>query len=235
MFDFEEKWVMTSMNRPSVWFRYVDDTFALFDDRKSASQFYRISTSEGRKAIGGLSCDFTVLHKIQCKFTTPHSPHQGGHYESLIKQTKWSLCVAIGNQVLSWNKMSTVYAEVDPQPLMPNHLLLGRASPCVPQGQFEESANRRKRFSFVQNLAQQVWRRLIRDYVSTLTRRSKWQTSTHSGRCCASSWFHVLTGKMVTRPGQGSLVRMVLSKTSWWRLRMAKTNELCKNAASEWK
>ena len=38
MCNFEEKWVRISRNRPSVRFRYVDDTFALFDDRKSASQ-----------------------------------------------------------------------------------------------------------------------------------------------------------------------------------------------------
>ena len=44
--DFEGKWVRTSKNCPSVWFRYVEDTFALFDDRKSAFQFkiYNIST-----------------------------------------------------------------------------------------------------------------------------------------------------------------------------------------------
>ena len=46
---------------------------------------------EGRKAIS----DFAVLHKIQWKFTTPHSPHKGQIYKSLIKQTKRSLCVAI--------------------------------------------------------------------------------------------------------------------------------------------
>ena len=144
---------------------------------------------DGRKAIS----DFVVLHKIQWKFTTPHSPHQGGIYESLIKQTKRALRVAIGTQVLSWNEMSTVFAEVkslinsrplgylssdpsDPQPLTPNHLLLGRASPYVPQGPFEESTNPRKRFAFVQNLTQQFWRRFLREYVPTLMRRSKWQT-----------------------------------------------------------
>ena len=47
--------------------------------------------------------------EIQWKFTTPHSPHQGGIYESLTKQTKRSLRVAIGSQVLSWNEMSTVF------------------------------------------------------------------------------------------------------------------------------
>ena len=136
---------------------------------------------EGRKAIS----DFTVLHKVQWKFNTPHNPHQGGIYESLIKQTKRSLRVAIGSQVLSWEEMSTMFAEVkslinsrplgylssdpnDPQPLMPNHLLLGHASPCVPQGPFEESTNPRKRFAFIQNLAQQFWRRFLREYVPTL-------------------------------------------------------------------
>ena len=100
-------------------------------------------------------------------FTTPYSPHQGGIYESLIKQTKRALRVAVGNQVLSWNERSTVFAEVkslinsrplgylsndpnDLQPLMPNHLLLRGALSCVPQGPFEEVRNPRKRFGFVQ-------------------------------------------------------------------------------------
>ena len=45
MHDFEEKWVRTSKNRPSMWFRYADDTFALFDDKKSASQFLQYLNS----------------------------------------------------------------------------------------------------------------------------------------------------------------------------------------------
>ena len=32
---FEEKWVRTSKSRTSVWFGYVDDTFAMFDDKES--------------------------------------------------------------------------------------------------------------------------------------------------------------------------------------------------------
>ena len=43
MCDFEEKWVMTSKNRPSVWFRYVDNTLAFLDYRKSASKFLQLS------------------------------------------------------------------------------------------------------------------------------------------------------------------------------------------------
>ena len=39
---------------------------------------------EGRKQIN----DFAVLNKVRWIFITPYSPHQGGIYESLIKQTK---------------------------------------------------------------------------------------------------------------------------------------------------
>ena len=95
--------------------------------------------------------DFAVLQRVRWIFTTPYSPHQGGIYESLIKQTKRALRFAVGNQVPSRNEMSTLFAEVkslinsrplgypsnDPnnlQPLTPKNLLLGRASSCVPQG-----------------------------------------------------------------------------------------------------
>ena len=95
---------------------------------------------EGRRQIQ----DFAVLHKMRWIFTTPLSPHQGGIYESLIKQTKQALRVAVGTQILSWNEMATVFAEVkslinsrplgypsndpnDLKPLTPNHFLLGRA------------------------------------------------------------------------------------------------------------
>ena len=36
MCHFEEKWVMNSSIRPAIWFRYVDDTFTLFDNKESA-------------------------------------------------------------------------------------------------------------------------------------------------------------------------------------------------------
>ena len=38
MGNFEEKWVVNVDSRPSIWFRYVDDTFALFDNVASASK-----------------------------------------------------------------------------------------------------------------------------------------------------------------------------------------------------
>ena len=106
--------------------------------------------------------------------------------------TKTALKVIVGQQILSWNKMSTVFAEVeclvnsqplgypsndanDFRPLTPNHSILGRARTDAPQGPFQEIKAYRKRFEFVQLLVQQFWRRFQREYFQTLMRRTKWQ------------------------------------------------------------
>ena len=124
---------------------------------------------EGHKQIE----DFSVLHKVRWIFTTPLSPHQGGIYESLIKQTKRAIQVAIGQQTLSWNDMSTVFTEVecllnsrplrycsndpnDLRPLTSNHFMIGRTSAEVPQGPFEESRNLTKRLDYLQTLVSQI-------------------------------------------------------------------------------
>ena len=39
MCHFEEEWVFNNNARPSIWFRYVDDTFSLFDSKNTATQF----------------------------------------------------------------------------------------------------------------------------------------------------------------------------------------------------
>ena len=39
MCHFEEKWVLSNNSRPSVWFRYVDDIFTLFESKHAAIRF----------------------------------------------------------------------------------------------------------------------------------------------------------------------------------------------------
>ncbi len=190
---------------------------------------------EGRKQLQ----DFAVLHKVKWMFTTPLSPHQGGLYESLVKQTKRSLQVAIGQQLLTWNEMSTVFAEVeclinsrplghmtndpnDPQPLTPNHFLLGRATADIPQGPFRETKDLHKRFEFVQMLVSQFWRRFVREYFPTLMRRSKWRLKgrqLRNGDIVLLVDFTLPRGKwhlgriVETFPGQDGVVRNVKVKT----------------------
>ena len=93
--------------------------------------------------------DFSTLHRFKWLFISPYSPHQAGLYESLIKQAKRALSVAVCNQTLTWSEMATLFAEVksllnsrpishssddpnDVRALTPNYLLLGRAFPIFP-------------------------------------------------------------------------------------------------------
>ena len=39
MCHFEEQWVSNTVACPSIWFRYVDDTFSLFDNKDKATSF----------------------------------------------------------------------------------------------------------------------------------------------------------------------------------------------------
>ena len=55
MCSFEEKWVADVDSRPSIWFRYVNDTFALFDDVASAIGICSISTPDIQISISQLN------------------------------------------------------------------------------------------------------------------------------------------------------------------------------------
>ena len=183
--------------------------------------------------------DFAASRRITWRFITPLSPHQGGFYERLIKQVKSAMKVVVGNQSLSWNEMSTVFAEIkgiinsrpigylpdhpdDCVPLTPNHLLLGRATPEVPQGPFKETKDLHKRFLFVQSLTRRFWERFQLEYVPTLQKRSKWL---RSSRPLAVDDVVLLVDKDAARgkwelgrvthahPGKDGVIRNVTVKT----------------------
>ncbi|KAK6165300.1 hypothetical protein SNE40_022251 [Patella caerulea] len=160
-------------------------------------------------------------------------------YESLVKQTKKALRVSIGNQVLTWIELPTVFAEAkslinsrplvyasndpnDLQPLTPNHFILGRASTDIPQGQYEGTKNLHRRFLFVQMLVHQFWKRFITEYIPTLIRRAKWQQQQRQMQVNdieLLSDFNLPRGKwelarvIEVYPGKDNIVRNVMVKT----------------------
>ena len=54
MCHFEEKWVFNASVRPSFWYRYVDDTFTMFDSKDTANEFLRYLNSRHN------SIEFTI-------------------------------------------------------------------------------------------------------------------------------------------------------------------------------
>ena len=136
--------------------------------------------------------EFCSERSIQWVFTTPAAPHQNGCAEALVKSCKGSLKRVIGEQVLTPFELYTCLLEVanlvnqrpigrvpnDPDDgayLCPNDILLGRATPEVPQGPFNDTKNPRHRFQFVQRIVESFWRRWNRDVFPALVPRKKWQ------------------------------------------------------------
>ena len=137
--------------------------------------------------------DFGAEAGMEWKFTPADAPWQNGFTEAMVKGVKKALKGAIGEQVLSFSELQTVFSEaanlVNERPigrhptepeetsyLSPNHLLLGRASSRVPGGPFEETDNPKKRFLFIQTIIGHFWKRWIRDYFPTLLIQQKWHT-----------------------------------------------------------
>ena len=60
--------------------------------------------------------------------------------------------------------------------ICPNDLILGRASPSVPQGPFKERCSRLHRFDFIQTLVNAFWKKWSRDVFPLLLPCPKWHT-----------------------------------------------------------
>ena len=141
--------------------------------------------------------------------------------------------------MLSWNEMSTAFAEVeclinsrplgypsndpnDSQPLTPNHIILGRATASGPQGPYRETRNLCKRYKFIQMLVNHFWKRSIREYLPTLMKRVKWRSKTRQLQigdvllvdysAPRGKWEIGRISKVF--PGQDSVVRNVQVKTT---------------------
>ncbi|XP_045026337.1 uncharacterized protein LOC123470277 [Daphnia magna] len=118
-----------------------------------------------------------------------------GVWERLVRSGKDALRAILGQQTVKDETFATVVIEVeallnnrpltdlgaDPQefePLTPNHFLLGRPNPHLPADVIDPDIKCfRRRWFHAQRLVDQVWNRWLREYLPTLTTRSKWTRS----------------------------------------------------------
>ena len=113
--------------------------------------------------------EFNAEKGMKWQLGTPAALHQNGCEESLVKNTKTALKIAIGEQVLTPFELFTCLLEVanlvnqcpigrvpnypnDGSYLCPNDMLLGRASSTVPLGPLWKTSNPRQRAEFVQRI-----------------------------------------------------------------------------------
>ena len=140
--------------------------------------------------------DALSQRQIEWRFNPPTASHMGGIWERLVASVKRALLVVLGNQVVAEDVLHTVLVETeftlnsrpltyvssdisDPEPLTPNHFVLGHPEAAFPPGMFSDSdALGRGKWRQSQVLADQLWRRWQREYLPLLVQRKKWVQET---------------------------------------------------------
>ena len=134
------------------------------------------------------------VDNISWCFNPPGDPEAGGVWERQIRTVKETLHALLNEQRPSYEVLSTLLCEVekimnstplfhvpvepyDEDVLTPFHFLIGRATPSYPTGAFSAHVDLKKRWHHAQKLADHFWQRWVREYLPTLTQRTKWHKS----------------------------------------------------------
>ena len=135
---------------------------------------------------------WSVTRNIKLKTTPAEGQHQNGLSEILIKSIKKSLSHTIGNNVLTFSGLQMVFFEVAsiinsrpvgvisgsdptcPDPITPNHLILGRSTSDVATGPFDNTRNVNKRYEFQMRLVADWWSKWYESVLPSLVPSYKW-------------------------------------------------------------
>ena len=135
---------------------------------------------------------------IQFVFIPPRAPHFGGLWEAAVKSAKHLLQSTTQSASLTYEEMSTLIAEAeaimnsrpltplssDPNDLTaltPGHFIIGEplTSTISPHAQ-PNNISCLQRWSLVNHLKAEFWRRWSHEYLNTLQHRYKWKTECHN-------------------------------------------------------
>ena len=157
------------------------------------------ASEELKRSVKGLDND--KIYKAMAatnttwKFNPPYGPHFGGIWERLIQTAKRNLLIILGSRRLSLDVFRTILVETEAilnsrpltivddlpeneMPLTPNHFLINRPFNSLPPGKFDgqEPASFKSWKNF-QLMVNHFWKRLVKEYLPTLLKRSKWSDS----------------------------------------------------------
>lgn len=129
--------------------------------------------------------------RTKWKFNTPLAPHMAGVYERMVKSIKKVLYSCLherypSDEILrnflmeaeySVNSRPLTYQSIEPdtlEPLTPNLILQHGGQIVYSPGVFNSNDLLKKSWRYSQQLADQFWKRWVREYLPVLTKRTKW-------------------------------------------------------------
>ncbi|KAK0155196.1 hypothetical protein N1851_002467 [Merluccius polli] len=154
-------------------------------------------TGELEEAYQALTPDLHAIlakQKISFKFNPPHTPHFGGTWEREIRSIKIALENTIGAQSVPEEVLRMVFIEIegvlntkslgyvstdvaDPDPVIPNLLLMGRHDASLPLVTYPDSELcSRRQWRHSQILTDHFWAHFLRNDLPSLQPRQKWRT-----------------------------------------------------------
>ncbi|XP_045454347.1 uncharacterized protein LOC123663725 [Melitaea cinxia] len=145
-----------------------------------------------RNQLSALMERASVAEKIDFKFNPPSAPHFGGVWEIQIKAAKTHLHRVVGDQVLTFEELTTLFVQIesilnsrplyplssDPNDLTvltPGHFLTLEPLTAVPdEDHTNTKLHRLNRWQLLQSFHQNFWSRWKHEYLNSLTERAKW-------------------------------------------------------------
>lgn len=142
--------------------------------------------------------EFASQEGIKFFFSPSYAPHFGGIWEAGVKSAKHHLRRVIGNSHLTFEELSTLFAQVEailksrplcplscsPDDLLslsPGHFLIGRPLTSMPSPPLEDRQEHSlQRYARIERLRQHFWNRWQKEYIAELQQRTKWKTSSEN-------------------------------------------------------
>ena len=136
--------------------------------------------------------DAMLQRNIDWEFNPPAGSHYVGVWERIIRSIRKIMNSVLREQVLEDEGLHTLMCEIesilngrpitkcsdqpgDLEALTPNHLLLMKSKPNLPQGVFTKNDNYcRRRWKQIQYMANLFWNRWVKEYLPLLQERQKW-------------------------------------------------------------
>lgn len=178
--------------RGPVGHMYSDNGTNYVGAKRVLSELYMLLTS---KNFNTEFAHVLAENRITWSLNTPAASHFGGNWEANIKSLKTHLYRVIGEQILSFEEMSTVLAQVEcimntrplcrtlsndpsePLALTPAHFLNMTPLRYLPALDIDEDRlHILSRHDLLDKLVQSFWKRWRTEYLHTLQSRDKWNT-----------------------------------------------------------